>query len=159
MELLYLYLSSHSLLVLFCWEHFSSQEKRRPYFGMMRSSLIPLEVCTDSGESGLYFVGLGYDQVKDMLPPDIDVACHNSQQSSTISGPVDSVKKFVAHLKGKGVFARVVNVANIAYHSRYIQPAAPLLLKYLKKVRFHSTISGHVKRVTGKPNERVVTFV
>jgi acyl transferase domain-containing protein len=113
---------------------------------MMHSSFIPLEVCTNSGESGLYFAGLGYDQVKDMLPPDIDVACHNSQQSSTISGPVDSVKRFVAHLKKKGVFARVVNVANIAYHSRYIQPAAPLLLKYLKKVRLNFTISSHLKK-------------
>jgi fatty acid synthase len=70
-----------------------------------------------------------------MLPPEIDVACHNSENSSTISGPVESVKRFVAQLNEQGVFARVVNVANIAYHSRYIQPAAPALLKFLQKVR------------------------
>jgi hypothetical protein len=87
----------------------------------------------------LYFSGLGYKQVKDMLPPQIDVACHNSEHSSTISGPVEPVKRFVAHLKEQGVFARVVNVANIAYHSRYIQPAAPALLKSLQKVRVCST--------------------
>jgi acyl transferase domain-containing protein len=93
-----------------------------------------------------------------MLPPDIDVACHNSHQSSTISGPVDSVKRFVAHLKEKGVFARVVNVANIAYHSRYIQPAAPLLLKYLRQVRLYSTVLSHLKSHR-KADIRKVIFV
>jgi len=116
-------------------------------------------VCSNPGERGLYFAGLGYDRVKDMLPPDIDVACHNSHQSSTISGPVDSVKTFVTHLEEKGVFARVVNVANIAYHSRYIKPAAPRLLNYLKKVRLHYTILSHVKRVIGNPDKIEVIFI
>jgi fatty acid synthase len=85
----------------------------------------------------MYFSGLGYKEVKDVLPPEIDEACHNSEHNCTISGPVEPVKKFVAQLKEQGVFARVVNVANIAYHSRYIQPAAPTLFKYLHKVRIH----------------------
>jgi len=125
----------------------------------MCSSVLPLKVCSNPGERGLYCAGLGYDHVKDMLPPDIDVACHNSPQSSTISGPVDSVKRFVTHLEEKGVFARVVNVANIAYHSRYIQPAAPHLLNYLKKVRLHSTILSHMKRVIGKPDKIKVIVI
>ena len=41
---------------------------------------------------------------------------------------------FVAELKSKGIFAKLVNVSNIAYHSRYIKPAAPKLLQYLKEV-------------------------
>lgn len=44
-------------------------------------------------------VGLGYDEVKDMCPPDIEVACHNSSDSSTISGPAESMKEFVAQLQ------------------------------------------------------------
>lgn len=44
------------------------------------------------------------------------------------------VEKFVAELHSKGIFAKAVNVGNIAYHSRYIQPAGPLLLKYLREV-------------------------
>lgn len=85
--------------------------------------------------SNLQFAGLGEKQVKNILPPEIDVACHNSERSCTISGPVEPVKRFVTQLKEQGIFARVVNVANIAYHSRYIQPAAPVLLKSLQKVR------------------------
>ncbi|XP_026822789.1 fatty acid synthase-like, partial [Rhopalosiphum maidis] len=79
-------------------------------------------------------IGLGYDQIKDKLPHDIDVACHNSATSCTISGPVDSINEFVSELKSKGVFAKAVNVAGIAFHSRYIQSAGPTLLKYLKDV-------------------------
>lgn len=79
-------------------------------------------------------IGIGYNDIKDRLPDDIEVACHNASDSSTLSGPTESVKSFVQKLKSEGVFAKVVNVSNIAYHSRYIKPAAPILLKYLKEV-------------------------
>jgi fatty acid synthase len=45
------------------------------------------------------------------------------------------MKNFVKTLQQKGVFAREVNCANIAYHSKYISSAGPLLLKYLKQVK------------------------
>lgn len=44
-------------------------------------------------------VGLGYEKIKHLCPPDIEVACHNSADSSTISGPAESMKKFVAKLQ------------------------------------------------------------
>lgn len=44
-------------------------------------------------------VGLGYEDIKDMCPSDIEVACHNSADSSTISGPAESMKEFVAQLQ------------------------------------------------------------
>jgi len=81
-------------------------------------------------------IGLGYNDVKDRVPHDIEVACHNAADSSTLSGPTASVISFVEQLKSEGVFAKIVNVSNIAYHSRYIKPAAPSLLKYLKEVIF-----------------------
>ena len=43
-------------------------------------------------------VGLGYEDIQPLCPPDIDVACHNSSDSSTISGPAESMKKFVESL-------------------------------------------------------------
>lgn len=79
-------------------------------------------------------LGLGYNQIKNKLPPTIEVACRNGPESCTISGPAEDMAGFVKDLQNQGVFARLVNVANIAYHSRYIKPAAPLLLKYLKQV-------------------------
>lgn len=79
-------------------------------------------------------VGMGYNQIKDQLPPSIEVACHNAADSCTLSGPAEDMEKYVKELTDKGVFARLVNVANIAYHSRYIKPAAHLLQMYLKDV-------------------------
>lgn len=46
-------------------------------------------------------VGLGYENVVRLCPSDIDVACHNSSISSTISGPAESMKSFVNDLKVK----------------------------------------------------------
>ncbi|KAK7602868.1 hypothetical protein V9T40_006842 [Parthenolecanium corni] len=79
-------------------------------------------------------IGKGYSQIKDSLPEGIEVACHNSADSCTLTGPVDLVNKFVEKLKKEGIFARSVNVSNIAYHSKHIVPAAPMLQKRLKEV-------------------------
>ncbi|KAL1508883.1 hypothetical protein ABEB36_003705 [Hypothenemus hampei] len=79
-------------------------------------------------------IGVGYNTIKSKLPPTIEVACHNGPDSATLSGPREDMEKFVAELQAQGIFARLVNVSNIAYHSQYIKPAAPLLLKYLKNV-------------------------
>ncbi|XP_061721608.1 fatty acid synthase-like [Cydia pomonella] len=69
-----------------------------------------------------------------MCPPEIEVACHNSTESSTVSGPADVMTQFVADLTSKSIFAKEVACSNIAYHSRYIAEAGPGLLKYLKEV-------------------------
>ena len=44
-------------------------------------------------------VGLGYRDLKDMCPADIEIACHNAVDSATISGPAESMKNFVAQLQ------------------------------------------------------------
>ncbi|XP_038216632.1 fatty acid synthase-like [Zerene cesonia] len=79
-------------------------------------------------------VGMGYTQVSKLCPPEIEIACHNSSESATISGPSEIMKKFVESLTAKGIFAKEVPSSNIAYHSRYIAEAGPGLLKYLKEV-------------------------
>ncbi|KOC65238.1 Fatty acid synthase [Habropoda laboriosa] len=79
-------------------------------------------------------VGLGYEEIKDLCPPDIEVACHNGPNSTTISGPAESVKEFITKLQANKIFAKEVPCSNIAYHSRYIAQAGPKLLANLKKV-------------------------
>ncbi|CAB3256916.1 unnamed protein product [Arctia plantaginis] len=79
-------------------------------------------------------VGMGYEQISQICPPEIAVACHNGPESSTISGPADIMRGFVADLTSKGIFAKEVPCSNIAYHSRYIADAGPGLLKYLEDV-------------------------
>ena len=50
------------------------------------------------------------------------------------------MKRFVRTLQQQGVFAKEVNCANIAYHSKYIAPASLTLLKYLREVRLWHVI-------------------
>ncbi|CAH2039961.1 unnamed protein product, partial [Iphiclides podalirius] len=79
-------------------------------------------------------VGLGWDEAAARCPPDLAPACHNATDSVTVSGPVDSIEKFVAELSAEGVFARRVNSSGVAFHSRYIAAAAPLLRRSLERV-------------------------
>ncbi|XP_043503325.1 fatty acid synthase-like isoform X2 [Polistes fuscatus] len=44
-------------------------------------------------------VGLGYKQLRHFCSEDIDVTCHNGPDSSTISGPTESIKAFVKELQ------------------------------------------------------------
>lgn len=79
-------------------------------------------------------IGMGYQKLKTMIPDGIEIACHNSNESSTISGPADNIAAFVAELKSKGIFAKEVACSNIPYHSKYIAEFGPNLLKRLNEV-------------------------
>jgi fatty acid synthase len=46
------------------------------------------------------------------------------------------MKKFMETLQEQGLFAMEMNCGNIAYHSEYISSVGPLLLKYLKQVKY-----------------------
>lgn len=79
-------------------------------------------------------VALGYHKIKPLLPPGIEVACHNSADSCTISGPAELIQKFVKQLTDQKIFARAVQTSNIPYHSSYIADMGPRLLARLNEV-------------------------
>ncbi|XP_052754570.1 fatty acid synthase [Galleria mellonella] len=79
-------------------------------------------------------VGLTWEQCVERCPPDVVPACHNAADSVTVSGPVPSIEKFVAELSAAGTFARRVNSSGVAFHSKYIAAAAPLLRDRLRTV-------------------------
>lgn len=82
-------------------------------------------------------VGIGYKELRTMVPVGIEIACHNSADSSTISGPADKVAAFVQELKKDNHFAKEVQCSNIPYHSGYIAEMGPKLLKRLNEVIKH----------------------
>lgn len=79
-------------------------------------------------------IGINHKDVKKILPKDIDIACHNSLDSTTISGPAESVRAFVQELSAKNIFAREVACSGIPLHSRYIKEMGALLLSKLNKI-------------------------
>ncbi|KAK9880938.1 hypothetical protein WA026_013269 [Henosepilachna vigintioctopunctata] len=79
-------------------------------------------------------VGLTWEEAKKRCPPSIFPACHNSEDSVTISGPPDEMTKFVATLTAEGIFAKQVNSSGTAFHSKYIAEAGPKLRKALEEL-------------------------
>ncbi|XP_070508377.1 fatty acid synthase-like [Chironomus tepperi] len=79
-------------------------------------------------------VGLGHEELKEILIDGIEIACHNSSNSSTISGPSELVAAFIEQLKEKKIFVKEVNSSNIPYHTSYISQMAPKLLARLKDI-------------------------
>ncbi|XP_047503403.1 fatty acid synthase [Pieris napi] len=86
------------------------------------------------GPGAMAAVGLSWEECEARLPPGVVAACHNAADSVTVSGPVEAVERMVAEVSAAGGFARRVNSSGVAFHSRYIASAAPLLRKSLERV-------------------------
>lgn len=79
-------------------------------------------------------VGLHHKKLKNLLPQDIDIACHNGSESATVSGPAESVTSLTEKLKEEKIFAKEVSCSNVPFHSRYIVNMGKRLLTDLKTV-------------------------
>ncbi|CAL8122739.1 unnamed protein product [Orchesella dallaii] len=79
-------------------------------------------------------VGLTWEEARQRCPADIFPACHNAKDSVSISGPVDSIKKFVEELKSESIFAKEVKSSGQAFHSKYIADAGPKLKSFLEQI-------------------------
>uniref|UniRef100_A0A8C7S247 Fatty acid synthase n=1 Tax=Oncorhynchus mykiss TaxID=8022 RepID=A0A8C7S247_ONCMY len=82
---------------------------------------------------GMAAVGLTWAECKAQCPQGVVPACHNAEDTVTISGPAE-VSRFVSELKESGVFAKEVRSAGVAFHSYYMASIAPALLAALKRV-------------------------
>ncbi|CAH1155577.1 unnamed protein product [Phaedon cochleariae] len=76
-------------------------------------------------------VGLSLEETRKRCPPEIFPACHNSDDSVTISGPQESIEKFIEELHKDGIFAKKIKTSGIAFHSKYIAEAGPNLRQAL----------------------------
>lgn len=79
-------------------------------------------------------VGLGFKKLRTMIPEGIEIACHNSADSCTISGPSADISAFVTDLKSSKIFAKEVQCSNIPYHSKYISDMGFRLFERLNTV-------------------------
>lgn len=79
-------------------------------------------------------IGLSGKDAKKVCPPDVISACHNGPASVTISGPVKTIQAFVKELKSKNIFAKQIKSSGLAFHSKYIMTAAPILRALLDEI-------------------------
>lgn len=78
-------------------------------------------------------VGLTWEEAKKRCPPGVLPACHNAEDTVTISGEKNVLEKFVEELKEEGTFAKAVNTSGVAFHSHYMAAIAPQLKESLVK--------------------------
>ncbi|XP_034083372.1 fatty acid synthase [Gymnodraco acuticeps] len=83
---------------------------------------------------GMAAIGLTWQECIAQCPKGVVPACHNAEDTVTISGPQAAITAFVSELKEQGVFAKEVRSAGVAFHSYYMASIAPTLLAALKKV-------------------------
>lgn len=83
---------------------------------------------------GMAAIGLSWEEVKKLCPPDVSPACNNAADSVTVSGPVAAIEKFAEKLRKQEIFAKVVNSSGVAFHSKYIASAGPKLRAVLEKI-------------------------
>lgn len=79
-------------------------------------------------------IGMGYNELKGIVTNGIEIACHNSSDSCTVSGSVDQIRAFVKDIKTKKVLAKEIHSSGIAFHSSYIASSGPNLLERLKHI-------------------------
>ncbi|XP_047362719.1 fatty acid synthase-like isoform X2 [Vespa velutina] len=88
---------------------------------------------TEIPHGSMATVELSYENIKNCCHADIDIACHNGTESTTISGPTNSVKAFVKKLQETEVIVEEVSCNNIPYHSRYIAAVGSKLCVHSQK--------------------------
>ncbi|XP_048759235.2 fatty acid synthase-like [Ostrea edulis] len=79
-------------------------------------------------------VGMTWEEACAQCPPGVVPACHNSEDTVTISGSKEAVATFVNQLKEKKVFAKEINSSGVAFHSYYMAKILPVLKAALDKV-------------------------
>lgn len=83
---------------------------------------------------GMAAVGINHKELRDILPQDIDIACHNAADSTTITGPAESVTAFVKTLESQNIFAKEIACSGVPLHSRYIKEMGSMLMIQLSEI-------------------------
>ncbi|XP_077491843.1 fatty acid synthase-like [Amblyomma americanum] len=89
---------------------------------------------TDVPHGAMAAVGLTWEEAEKRCRDGVVLACHNAEDSVTVSGPADAVAQLVEELKAEGAFVRTVDTMSVAFHSRYVENVVPALREALEKV-------------------------
>lgn len=79
-------------------------------------------------------VGLSVSELEKLCPNGVYVACHNGQDSVTISGIYQPMIQFLDTLKMKNIFFRKVTGGEFPYHSEQMSKISEKMLKKLNEI-------------------------
>ncbi|XP_065297860.1 fatty acid synthase-like [Dermacentor albipictus] len=92
--------------------------------------------CIELGyafDGAMAAVGLTWEEAKRRCPPGVSPACHNADDSVTVSGTIEAVETMVAQLQAENIFARKIDSMGVAFHSKHIESIGPAFREVLNK--------------------------
>lgn len=92
------------------------------------------QIDNEESKGVMALVKLGKNEIADLLPEGVYIACQTASSSVTITGPQQVVRDFVTTLNNKGIFAKVMSRIVNAFHSKYIEEPAKYLLEFVKGI-------------------------
>jgi acyl transferase domain-containing protein len=98
------------------------------------------QAVTKNAQNGaMMAIGLGSVEAQKVvdeleLGAQLTVACHNSPESSTISGNEDAIEHMFAVLQERKVFSRKLKTGGKAYHSHQMKALGPMYQELLEEV-------------------------
>ncbi|MEJ2611175.1 MAG: SDR family NAD(P)-dependent oxidoreductase [Candidatus Thiodiazotropha sp.] len=87
-----------------------------------------------NGDGAMAAVALSDEEARRICPKEITIACYNNSKSVTFSGHIRDIQRFVNNLKGRGVDAKLIPTAGIAFHSPFLKPSIPIFRKALESL-------------------------
>ncbi|KYN04772.1 Fatty acid synthase [Cyphomyrmex costatus] len=86
--------------------------------------------------SSMAIVNIDYEYLKNKCPADIEIVCHNSENSCVVCGSKESIEGFMKELQVNNIYVKEIN-CNIPFHSSYVASAERQLLLSLHKIIPH----------------------
>ncbi|XP_046609412.1 fatty acid synthase-like isoform X1 [Neodiprion virginianus] len=93
-------------------------------------------VLAESGAvcQSLAVVKLNAIKLRNICPPDVHIDCSNGSKNSIISGPNDSVTKFIAELRADNICVRGEARSSTIYQTSEVEAVRRKLLAHLRKI-------------------------
>lgn len=79
-------------------------------------------------------VGLSFEETQKVCPSEVTLVADNASDSTTVSGPIDCIRNFVAQMQNNNIFSEILHTSNVALHSKYTIDAAPAFRRMLTNV-------------------------
>ncbi len=89
---------------------------------------------SDIIDGSMAVVGMSAEELKLILPDGIYIACYNTENLCTISGPAETVRDFLEVLESNKIHASEVQTSSIPAHCRYIYDAGQFYRSKLRDI-------------------------
>ncbi|KAG5869188.1 hypothetical protein JTB14_000254 [Gonioctena quinquepunctata] len=84
-------------------------------------------------------INLSKEEMKELMPDNIFIACRNGNTNVTISGLENPVRQFLETLSARGISAKLIPSCGYAFHSRCLSDAVPFVFDFCKKILSNPT--------------------